>query len=299
MQVSQFRKVAIGVIAENMELKTAEGKLNRTVRVTPTEWLSMRDGELKDDPTPMTFKSQDAQGNETQGGFITNQTIPCLWLPAGSNRLTPPTVRRGMRVEIYQMGDQAKLWWRYTGLDDHLMKLETIIFGISAHTKEQDEGEEMELNPGNMYWFEISSHSKKIAMQTSKANGEPFAYDFFFDLAVGEVSLNDDVGNFFNLVSKQHLLHLQNQDGTFVKLERKDIKAYAPQNIEGKADKDIKLTAGKNIKITAGENIDLDAKQNCRAKGGILASLTGGNSVLTLTTAGTVLKSPDVEIITT
>lgn len=299
MQVSQFRKVAIGVVAENMELKTPEGKLNRTVRVTPTEWLSMRDGELKDDPTPMTFKSQDAQGNETQGGFITNQTIPCQWLPAGANRLTPPTVRRGMRVELYQMGDQAKYFWKYTGLDDNLMKLETIIFGISAHTKEQKAGEEMELDPSNMYWFEISSHSKKIAMQTSKANGEPFEYDFYFDLEKGEFHLNDDVGNLVELISKQHLIRIQNQDGAYIRVDRKDIKAYAPQNIEGKADKDIKLTAGKNVKITAGENIDLDAKQNCRAKGGILASLTGGNSVLTLTTAGTVLKSPDVEIITT
>lgn len=296
MDASVFKKVAIGVIAENIKLK-AGGMLNRTVRVTPTEWLSMRDGELTDNPTPMTYKSQNAQGVETQGGFITNNAIPCEWLPAGSNRVTPPTVRRGMRVELYQTADEAKYYWRYLGLDDHLMKLETIIFGISAHTKEQKPGEKMELNVDNMYWFEMSSHSKKIALQTAKANGEPFKYEMFFDLAAGEFSLNDDVGNWFILNSKLHLLHLQNQDGTFVKLDKKDIKAYAPQNIEGKADKDIKLEAGKNISLTAGQNIDLDAKQNCRAKGGILASLDGGGSKLTLTAAGTVLKTPEVDVV--
>lgn len=290
MQVSQFKKVAIGVVAENMELKDAKGGLNHTVRITPTEWLSMRDGELKDDPTPMTFKSQDAQGNETQGGFITNQTIPCQWLPAGSNRKTPPTVRRGMRVEIHQMGDQAKYYWRYLGLDDHLMMLETFIWGISAHTKEQKEGETTELTPDNMYWFEVSSHSKMVAMQTSKANGEPFAYDFYFDLGKGEVHLNDDVGNFFQMISQQHLLHLENQDGTYVKLERKDINAFAPQNINADAKKDITVTAGNNINVTA--------KNNLVCKGGLLASIDGGGSKMTLTAAGTVLETPDVEILT-
>ena len=295
MEVSAFKKVAIGVVAANYEIYDEDGKLNKIIKVTPHEWLNMRDGELTDNPQSMTFKSQDAQGNETQGGFITNNAVPATWLPAGSNRLTPPTVRRGMRVELFRTGDQAKFYWRYMGLDDNLMKLETFIWGISAHTQEQNMGETMELNPDNMYWFEISSHSKKISMQTSKANGEPFRYEHFFDLEKGEFMVTDDVGNFLNLVSGQKLIHLQNGDGAFFKLDRKDIKAYAPQNIEGRADKDIKLDAGQNVKVTAGQNIDLEAGQNCRAKGGVLASLTGGSSVLTLTSAGTVLKSPQFD----
>ena len=295
MEVSAFKKVAIGVVAANYELYDENGKLNRVIKVTPTEWLNMRDGELTDNPQSMTFKSQDAQGNETQGGFITNNAVPATWFPAGSNRMTPPTVRRGMRVELFRSGDAAKFYWRYMGLDDNLMKLETFIWGISAHTQEQNMGETMELNPENMYWFEISSHSKKIAMQTSKANGEPFRYEQFFDLETGEFMLTDDVGNFINLISKAKLIHLQNGDGSFLKVDRKDVKAYAPQNIEGRADKDIKLDAGQDIKVTAGRNIDLDAKENCRAKGGVLASLTGGISVLTLTSEGTVLKSPQFD----
>jgi hypothetical protein len=294
MDASVFKKVAIGVVAENIEVKSGTA-INNTVRVTPTEWLSMRDGELANNPTPMTYKSQDAQGVETQGGFITNNTIPCEWLPAGANRLTPPTVRRGMRVELFQTADEAKYYWRYLGLDDHLMKLETIIFGISANTTEQKPGEKMPLDPKSMYWFEMSSHSKKVALQTSKVNGEFCSYEMFFDLAGGEFSVNDDLGNWMLLNSKNHLIHLQNQDGTFVKLDRKDIKAYAPQNIEGRADKDIKLDAGQNISLTAGQNIDLDAKQNCRAKGGVLASIDGGGSILTLTAGGTVLKSPQFD----
>ena len=295
MEATAFKKVAIGVVASNMELYAEGGGLNRVIRVTPTEWLNLRDGELTDSPQSMTFKSKDAQGNETQGGFITNNTIPATWLPAGSNRVTPPTVRRGMRVELFRAGDAAKFYWRYMGLDDHLMKLETFIWGISAHKEEQEMGEEMGLDPDKMYWLEVSSHSKKVAFQTSKANGEPFRYEQYYDLETGEFMLQDDVGNLINLISKAKLIHLQNGDGTFVKVNKKNIEAYAPEDIKGRADRDIKLDAGKNIAITAGQDIDLNAKRNCRAKGGVLASIDGGGSVLTLTQAKTTLKTPEFD----
>jgi hypothetical protein len=289
MDASVFKKVAIGVVAENIEVKSGTA-INNTVRVTPTEWLSMRDGELANNPTPMTYKSQDAQGVETQGGFITNNTIPCEWLPAGANRLTPPTVRRGMRVELFQTADEAKYYWRYLGLDDHLMKLETIIFGISANTTEQKPGEKMPLDPKSMYWFEMSSHSKKVALQTSKVSGEFCSYEMFFDLAGGEFSVNDDLGNWMLLNSKNHLIHLQNQDGTFVKLDKKNIEMFAPQDINAKATQNVNVEAGKDVNIKAGTNIN--------AKAGTQAMVDGGGSVLTLQGGGTTLKTPQFDITT-
>lgn len=286
MDASQFRKVAIGTVAENLEILDENGKLNLICRVTPTEWL-IRDGELTNQPVSMTFKSQDAQGVETQGGFITNQALPATWFPAGSNRRTPPNVRRGMRVELYQAANQAKFYWRYTGLDDHLMRLETIIFGINASPKEVTDGAEASFNPLEMYWFEMSSHSKKIALQTSKANGEPFAYEMFIDTAVGKWCACDDVGQFAEIVSKDHLVHLQNQDGAYVKLNKKDIEANAPADVIGDAARDIKLTAGQNITITAGQNLV--------AEGKVMATLKGGGSKFVLTAAGTVLTTPQVD----
>lgn len=297
MDGTVFKKVALGRIASNINVKTKEGGINHEVSVTPTEWLNKRDGELTDNPVAMTYKAQDAQGVEEQGGFLTNNAIPATWLPAGANRLTPPTVRRGMRVELFQTADEDKFYWRYLGLDDQYMLTETLIMGINAHSNEVKDGEIPTPNLAQMYWFEMSSQSKMIAMSTSKALGEPYQYEAYFDLGKGEFVVTDDVENYMHIDSAAHLVELHNQDGVFVRLDRKDLKGYAPNNIEGKADKDIKLDAGKNIKLTAGQDIDLNAQQNCRMKGGVLASIDGGGSTMTFTAGGTVWKTPDVEVI--
>jgi hypothetical protein len=201
-------------------------------------------------------------------------------MPGGSNRLTAPDVRRGVQVEIYASADDDKYYWRSMGMDDHLHKLETVIWGISNTTDESV----TELTPDVMYWVEFSTHSKKIALSSSKSNGEPYMYEFFFDTDKGEFTITDDIGNFINLQSALNLIHIQNMLGTFIKVSQKNIEMYAPENIIGKAE--------KNITITAGQNFSMEAGQNLTAKGGVLASIDGGGSKMTLTAGGTTLKTP-------
>lgn len=266
MDASIFRTVAIGHVAENKAL------MSKTVLVTPSEWMTMRDGELTSSPTSMTYKTVDQDGVEDQGGMLTDNTILATWHPASSNRLTAPDVRRGERVEILQAADDDKYYWRPMGLDDHLRKLETIIVGISAT---QDEGA-TELKPENMYWIEFSSHSKKVALSTSKANGEPFLYEFFFDTATGTVTLKDDIGNFIFMNSKEKLLHLQNAMGAFLKLSLKDILMFAPQDIMADATRDASITAGRDFSVKAGRKATID----------------GGGSVQVWEASQTSLKTP-------
>lgn len=273
MQVSNFRMVAVGRVDTNKPLTDTDGSLAKTIEVVPTEFMSFRDGELTSNPTPMTFSTTDMDGNAVQGKAVGDNTWTATWLPSGSNRLTAPDVRRGERVEIWQAADDDKYYWRTQGLDDHLRKLETIIFGISA-TK--DEGDNAQ-NLNNMYWFEFSSHSKKLAFRSCKANGEPFLYEMFFDFDVGEFNIRDDIGNYIRLASALHLIHLENADGTFVELNRKDINAFAPNNINAKATNDVNINAGQNMNLIAG----------------VKAMINGGGSVLTLQGGGTTLVTPD------
>lgn len=253
---------------------------SKVVEVTPTEWLPMHDGEMVSNPEKMEHKTNDVNGVQTEGAIITDQVIEATWMPAGTNRLTAPDVRRGVHVELWASADDDKYYWKSMGLDDNLHKLETIIFGISNTTDESI----TELTPEVMYWMEFSTHSKKIAISTSKSNGEPYLYEIFLDTEKGEFTVTDDIGNFINLQSKINLIHLQNAMGTFVKLDQKDIKAYAP--------KDIDAQAKINIQIKAGQNMNLEAGKNLTAKGGVLASIDGGGSKMTLTAAGTTLKTP-------
>ena len=265
-KLSVFRTVGIGRVGSNKELRS------KNVDIVPLEWLPMHDKEMASTPTPMTYKTKDADGVETQGAVVTDMVINAEWLPGTSNRLTAPDVRRGERVLIYQVGDADKFYWQPTGMDDNLRKLETIVFGISATTNEGD----TVLSPTNMYWFEFSSHSKKLAFSSSKANGEPFVYEMYFDFDAGEFMLKDDIGNFINLISKLNLIHLQNAKGTFVKLDQKDIKAYAPQDILADAVRDVTVTAGKNMML----------------KAGVMATIDGGGSFMQLTAGNTILRTP-------
>lgn len=270
MKMSAFRSVAIGRVDTNLELGS------KVIEVVPIEWIPMRDGELTSNATTTTFETTDIGGNVVKGSTVSSNTIKATWMPSGSNRLTAPNVRRGERVEILQAADDDKYYWRTMGLDDHLRKLETIIFGISADPKEQGPGETTVLSPENMYWFEFSSHSKMLAFRSCQANGEPFLYEMYFDFGVGEFMVKDDIGNFINMISKLKLIHMQNADGTYAKLDRKDIKAWAPQ--------DISAEAVRNVSIKAGQNMDL--------KAGVKATIDGGGSVMTFIGAGTTLKTP-------
>lgn len=269
MDVSVFRSVALGMVAENKDLMSDE------IAWFPTEWAPMRDGEIASNPVKTTFEATDINGSAISGSMMSDNTMRAFWLPGTSNRLSAPHVRRGTRVEIFQVADDDKYYWKDLGLDGHLCKLETIIVGISA-TKNEGLTRAQALSANNMYWLELSSHSKKFAFSSAKANGEPFKYEMYFDFDVGEFMLTDDIGNFINLVSKLSLIHLQNDKGTFVKLDKKDINMYAPQDVMAKA--------VRNIKISAGQQLLMDA--------GTLASISVGGTKMTWTPGGTTLKTP-------
>lgn len=285
-QVSVFRTVGQGRIDGNKAITNADGSICTEVEIIPTEWISMRDGEMTQNTTVMEYETKDQSGNAVKGAIVGTNTIKANWLPgACSNRLTPPDVRRGVRVEILQAADEDKYYWRDMGLDHGLFKLETIIIGISNTQNENANS----LSPENMYWIEFSTHSKRLAFCTSKADGEPFMYEMYFDTKKGEFNLTDDIGNFINLVSALSLIHLQNDKGTFVKLDKKDIKMNAPQDMIVDIKRDLNITVGNNGNVAIGKSFHL--------KAGTDVLIDGGGSTYTANAGNATIKSPTVDIV--
>lgn len=237
MQTSVFTPYSLGIAAENKSLKSKE------MHFVPIEALPFIDGELVPSPTPMDFSGIDEQGQSYQGAIFTDNTILATWLPDGSNRFTAPDIRRGERVILYRMENVDKFYWRTLGLDDHLRKLETVIFAISGNPREGNEV----LDPENCYFLEMSTHTGQITLQTSKANSEPFAYTFQFNTAEGNVTLADDIGNEFFLNSVENYIKLANSIGSQVELDKKNIRITAPDNVDVKAEKMIRLTTGGTV----------------------------------------------------
>lgn len=253
---SVFRCVAVGTAAENKKLGSS------TLLVTPIEKLPFMDGEMVDKVDAVEFDGKDSEGKATTGKSFVSNNIEATWLPE-TNRRTPPDVQRGEHVEIYQYANNDKYYWRSSGLDDNLRRLETIIVGINANPAMGQNG----VDPDNMYFIEISSHSKTITLSTSQKNGEVCTYDFQFDMAKGKVVLQDNIGNYGLLDSIQKNIEFKNALGTYLQLNKQNIKGFAP----------------KNIDLEATNNVDVKAKK---------VTINGGGSILTLQASGTTLKTP-------
>ena len=252
---SVFRCVAIGIAAENKQLGSKE------LVVTPHEKLPFVDGELVNKVDTLDYESQDKDGKVISGTSFVSNDITATWLPE-TNRKTAPDIRRGEYISLWQFGSNDKYYWRSMGLNDDLRRLETVIWAINANPSESQDG----FDPENMYFVEFSSHTKMVTFSTSKMNGEYCTYDFQFDMANGKVVLQDDLGNYSFIDSKNTHFRMENMLGTYIEMNKQFIKGYAP----------------KDIDLEAGNNFNLKCKK---------ATLDGGGSILTLEAPGTTLAT--------
>lgn len=245
MQASCFKSVSLGIVAENKKMATAQGKINRLILVTPIEDLSMTNGEIRSNPEMLEASGTDATGKAFSSSVAVDQTVEATWVPFLSNRLTPPDVRRGERVRLWRSGDADKYYWSTMGLDDHLRKLETVIFAFSATTDET----QTELDLNNCYYFEVSTHNKSITVQTSASNGEPFRYTAQINAGEGAFLIEDDIGNSIELDSTENRICLENADASKVELKAGKIAIVA--------DEEVSLTVGGTKQVWTPANTTL------------------------------------------
>lgn len=222
MKASVFRMVSVGYVASNLPLgETA-------LEVYPAELLPFVDGELTSNVAEMTAAMKDGDGVDFQVKANYSNTVKAKWLPIGGNQLTAPNVRRGMRVELWQSSDDNnEYYWRYSGIDNYLMRLETIVWAFS-NTRDESV---TELTPDNSWYIEISTHTKTITLQTNKNDGEPFAYTFQLDAKNGNFIFKDDDGQEMHLQSKEKRLYAKNKDGSIVDINKKKINMFAQDEI--------------------------------------------------------------------
>lgn len=221
MKLSQLKPASYGIVASNKALNSFE------IEVTPVEDLPMIDGEISENVSVDEVNGTDSAGTAYQEATTQSNTVTATWLPISEpNRQTPPDVRRGEQVMLYQFGDADKYYWVTTRSDLSLRRLETVIYAFNAFTADGTD-----VNDESCYVFGISSHQKKIWLTTSKKNGEPFAYAIELDLDYGKFTITDDAENSFTLDSVERHLRMQNGDGSFLELNKKIWNATAPDEI--------------------------------------------------------------------
>lgn len=249
-EVSAFVLYGLGRAANNKALNSKE------LEVTPIEQLHMLDGELVSLPFDSEVSGQRSDGSQYTAKVMLNAALTATWLPMGSNRKDPPDVRRGERVFIYRYGDTDQYYWKETGWDDHLRRLETVHYRISATA---DQNADME-DPNNYYHIAVSSHAKMIHIETSRANGEVAKYAVQFNLDEGVFVLSDDHGNFCQLESPAKIWSMQNGDGTLWQLKKKEIYGYAPDKMYVIAENKIHFQTKDFLLETQTGHIDASTK---------------------------------------
>lgn len=260
LTASKLRFYSIGTVAANKALGSKD------IEVTPVEELPMLDGEITPSATIESASAVDSAGKAYSASAATQVTIKASWLRLGdSNRMTPPDVRRGEAVMIYQFGDVDRYWWMTLREDARLRKLETVVWAISA-TKDENQ----ENDATTMYYFEVSSHKKLIHLHTSKANGEPFAYDIQLDTKDGSFTVTDDAGNYLRLDSAAGRIELQNSAGSSLDIDRENI------TLKGKT-----FTVHAETTITKSTSLSdtLSVAKKSSLNGGMAASGGGGSTV--------------------
>lgn len=248
-KASQLRVVAVGTAAENKKLRNDDGSVCKQLMVTPHELQGFNDGDNVSNLQDFEFDGTTETGQAYQGSLQIDTPISCDWLPYGSNRVTPPDVRRNERIEILQVGNSLPYYWRPYGLDDNLRKLETIVFAISATPDES----QTDLKIENCYFLEMSSHLKRITLQTSKGNGEPFGYQIQVNAGEGMVTIQDDVNNRIILDSTNTEILARNANDAYIQLTKRNIFGKAPERMFLEAGNQMTLTVGgTKVDLTPG-----------------------------------------------
>lgn len=290
--LSQFHFYSKGVVAKNKELDS------KTIYALPIEIVNFVDGELNSLLEEKIESGEDKYGNEYYVKVKTDNAVEAKWLPT-TNRRTAPDVRRGERVILFRHSDSDELYWQSEGMDDHLRKLETLVWSWSDT---QDENKDS-TDPANAYSLEISTHTKQITLKTVKENGESFAYTIQINTNDGRIVVTDDVNNYIELDSAKTKITLHNKDTTKIVLDKKNIFHYAPDSIHSKAVKDITfkctnftVDASKDFTVKAGKTVSLKAGADASVEGTTSALLKCGASSIALGPSSAVIKSPSISV---
>lgn len=198
------------------------------IYATPYELFPFMAGELAINTAMTSVTGQTPDGVAFVIEGQSNAGVTATWLPSGDNRITSPDVRRGERVKLFRHADSGKFYWQTMALDEHLRRLEHIVYGASS---EPDITKDIEKKSAeNCYIVEFSPFNKRVYIHTTKLNGEAYEYTLMLDTDNNQFYVTDDVGTHILLDSANDVVEMANRFETMVRISKKDIELDAKGN---------------------------------------------------------------------
>ncbi|CAH0447968.1 baseplate assembly protein [Vibrio phage vB_VpaM_sm033] len=199
------RRISRGVVAVNKE------RDSDIISAWPIDLLPEIDDDLTDAQEVVEIKTIDDMGKPVYYKSKRSAVMKNLKWGGETNRDTSPDVRRGERIEIYQIGDDDRYYWTSAGLDDHLRRLETIVRTCNANPSNDIPNDDT-----NVYREEWSGHDGHITLVTTQANGEAAAWTRQYNCTDGIYIVEDEKGNIIYVDSVNTDIMIRNAEGTYI-----------------------------------------------------------------------------------
>lgn len=229
-RISKLKTYSLGIVVKD------KAKGDDRIMVCPIEDLTFIEGLLADYKQDFNVSLPDINGKTNNVELLGDGHVVAKWIPYGqSNRVTPPDVRRGETVQIFQYADNDEYHWTTIFNEPSLRRLETVTYMYSDLAVG-----DTPYDKSSAYWFEVSTTDKTIKLHTSKSNGESVGYDIVLDTGAATLLITDDVGNSIKLDSNRGSLDTITTKEVGITTETVNIKAAMTVNITG--DQQVNIT---------------------------------------------------------
>lgn len=241
------------------------------------------EGGVQLDVKQVQNTAQDSEGKPVTTNVLkSNKMVPATWIALGEpNRLTPPDVREGTQVALYNVTGSSDYYWTTFGFAAETMRLESVIFGWNG---DPNINKDSTFDISKYYQFTIDTRSGVVSFRNSNANGEATILDLTFNYMAGHLSLSGAQKNQLVFDDVEHSLTYVNADESIFTVNKQKAAIYTKDSIMLQAEKTIQfktkqffLTAEQTIiESTVGTRITSPTTQhigNFDVTGGITATL--------------------------
>lgn len=215
--------LGVGTVAATKQTNTKE------IMVHVPKDSPMADGRTVATTETKEESAVNANGEPIKVNTLISNVKPAQWSSMGEpNRLTPPDVREGSQVSLYQVSGQTTIYWTTHGFSAETHRLETIVWGFQANPTLDAN---TEFNVDNFYTITADTRSGFMALRTSQSNGEKSGFEVKVDGGAGRIEMvgSNKTGMILDDYNSKFIY--TNKEETLIGVDKKKVSIIAPDSL--------------------------------------------------------------------
>lgn len=225
--------LGVGTVAATKQTGTKE------IMVHMPKNSPMADGRTVAQVESKEESAVNAAGEPIKVSTMISNVRPAKWNAFGEpNRLTPPDVREGSQVALYQVSGQSTIYWTTNGFSGETHRLETVVWGFQANPTLD---ENTEFNVDNFYTITADTRSGFMAVRTSQGNSEKSGFEVKLDGGNGRVEVVGSNKSGIIMDDFNSKFIYTNKEETLIAVDKKKVVIDAPDSILFNGDESVSV----------------------------------------------------------